>query len=252
MPPKRRGAQAKAAAAQATRPPPDPPKQPSQSKPVPAPPPPPIESDAEKVRKEWSKFIDTWYEPQKNKLVEKLQKDLLVKYKNLGSAKETQKLREMDLFEKLDSIAQQLALPARAEWERRLDLAHLHEDQWDDMSGEEQQAVMSVFVGFFTNEFEELDDDDLSPNTSSIEEDSVVEEPQFRSHHPSAPSSSARQPIPPTPTRANFEFVNPTSFFADATTPPNPSKNLPALSMVSPHRPPLSQPAYTSIPARIT
>ncbi|KAG8216522.1 hypothetical protein J3R82DRAFT_6638 [Butyriboletus roseoflavus] len=228
MPPKRRGAQAKMASL-ATKPGPPEPSKPSSSSKS------PVETDATKVRKEWSKFIDAWYEPQKKKLVEKLQKDLLVKYKSLGSAKETQKLREMELFEKLDSMAQQLAQPARTEWERRLELAQLREDQWDDMSGEEQHAVMSVFVGFFGDEVDDVDDDDISPERSSIgEEESVVEEPYYRgipSYPPSAPSASFRHPIPPTPIRGNFEFVNPTSFFADTMTPPNPTKNLPALSM---------------------
>jgi hypothetical protein len=267
MPPKRRGAQAKLAT-QPTQPaPPEPPKPPPSSKsvlapapiPAPAPPPPPpqpVETGAAKVRKEWSKFIDAWYEPQKKKLVEKLQRDILVKYKALGSAKDTQKLREMELFEKLDSIAQQLALPARAEWERRLELAQLCEDQWNDMSGEEQQAVMGVFAGFFADDVEDMDDDDLSVDPSSIgEEESVVEEPPYRgipSYSPFVPPASSRQPIPPTPTRQTFEFVNPTSFFADSMTPPNPTKNLPALSMVShPSRVKLPL-AHAPIPSRIT
>lgn len=192
------------------------------------PPPPPlhIESDAARVRKEWARFIDAWYEPHKKKLVDKLQKELLVKYKNLGSPKDTQKLREMELFEKLDVIAQQLAQPARTEWERRLELAHLREDQWDDMSAEEQQIVMGVFVGFF-DDVEDMEQDDDIP--SSVEEDTIIEEPQ---HRP-IPSPPSRQAIPPTPTRGNFEFVNPTSFFVDTMTPPNPTKNLPALPMVS-------------------
>ena len=258
MPPKRRGAQAKTAP-QANKPAPDAPKPPPTSKPAPAtvpipapilppppPPPQPIEFGATKVRKEWAKFMDAWYEPQKKKLVEKLQRDLLVKYKDLGSPKETQKLREMELFEKLDSLAQQLAQPARAEWERRLELAQLREDQWDNMSGEEQQAVLSVFVGFFSDDIEDMDDADISADPSSIEEDSVIEEPPYRgipSYPPSAPSApsvlsttSRQPPIPPTPTRHNFEFVNPTSFFPDTMTPLNPDRNLPALSMVSPRR----------------
>ena len=267
MPPKRRGAQAKLAT-QATKPaPPDPPKPPPSSKsvlpPVPipapaAPPPPlqPVETGATKVRKEWSKFIDAWYEPQKKKLVEKLQRDLLVKYKALGSAKDTQKLREMELFEKLDSIALQLAQPARAEWERRLELAQLREHQWDDMSGEEQQAVMGVFAGFFADDVDDMEDDDLSAPPSSIEEEeSVVDEPPYRgvpSYSPFVPPASSRQTIPPTPTRQTFEFVNPTSFFTDSMTPPNPTKNLPALSMVS-HPSPVKFPlAHASIPSRIT
>lgn len=196
----------------------------------------PPETEATKVRKEWSKFMDAWYQPQKKKLVEKLQKDLLVKYKSLGSAKETQKLREMELFEKLDSLAQQLTQPARTEWERRLELAQLREDQWDDMTGEEQHAVMSVFAGFFADDVEDMRDGDLLTEPSSIEEDSVSEEPPYRVtpfYPPPLSSAPSRQPIPPTPTRQTFEFVNPTSFFADPMTPLNPTKNLPALSMVS-------------------
>ncbi|KAI9568638.1 hypothetical protein HD554DRAFT_2172098 [Boletus coccyginus] len=210
MPPKRRGALAKSAT-KPPPPPPEPPKLPSPPKsvptpPAPAPPPPPqpVETDAAKVRKEWYKFIDAWYEPHRKKLVEKLQKDILVKYKDLGPPKDTQKLREMELFEKLDSIAKQLTEPARAEWERRLALAQLREDQWNDMSAEEQQAVMGVFVGFFAEDM-----DDLSAEPPSVEEEeSIVEEP------PKLSNSSTQH-----------------SFFAESMTPPNPTKNLPALSM---------------------
>lgn len=248
MPPKRRGAQAKSAT-KPPPPPPEPPKLPSPPKsvpapPAPAPPPPPqpVETDAAKVRKEWYKFIDAWYEPHRKKLVEKLQKDILVKYKDLGPPKDTQKLREMELFEKLDSIAKQLTEPARAEWERRLALAQLREDQWNDMSAEEQQAVMGVFVGFFAEDMDDL---------SFEEEESIVEEPPYRGGPPYPPTSS-KQPIPPTPTKQAFEFVHPTSFFAESTTPPNPTKKLPALSMVShPYRVALPR-VDASVPSRIT
>ncbi|KIJ61471.1 hypothetical protein HYDPIDRAFT_115957 [Hydnomerulius pinastri MD-312] len=105
------------------------------------------------------------------------------------------------------------------------------------MTGEEQQAVLSVFVGFFgDDEIEEPEyESAFSANQSSVEEEeSVVDEPQHRGL-PSFPSSSfaaPKQPSPPTPINGNFQFVNPSSFFVDnITTPPNPTKNLPALSM---------------------
>ncbi|KAF8839669.1 hypothetical protein BDN67DRAFT_1012110 [Paxillus ammoniavirescens] len=239
MPPKRR-TPAKAAAPAAKAAPPAQPAPAKQAPPStkavppapvqpPPPPPQPVELPAAKVRKEWNKFIDTWYEPQKKKLLDKLQKDLLVKYKDLGPPKDTQKLREMELFEKLDSIAVQLTEPARKEWERRLDAAQLREDQWDDMSGEEQQAVMGVFIGFF-DEVEEAEyDEDTSADPSSIEEEeSVFEESQLRGFH-SFPSS--KLPTPPTPTRGTFEFVSPSTFFTNGVIPSNPTKNLPALSI---------------------
>ncbi|KAF9226419.1 hypothetical protein BS17DRAFT_548549 [Gyrodon lividus] len=248
MPPKRR-TQAKAAtpaakAAQSVQPAPAPPStkatpvppipQPQPQPQHPPPPPQPVETPAAKVRKEWKKFIDTWYDPQKKKLLDKLQKDLLLKYKDLGSFKDTQKLREMELFEKLDSVAEQLAQPARKEWERRLEAAQLREDQWDDMTGEEQQGVMGVFIGFFgDDEVEEIEyDDEAYTNSSSVEEaESVVEEPQHRGLHNFASFAPSKQPTPPAPTRGAFEFVSPQSFFADAMTTLNPTKNLPALSM---------------------
>ncbi|KIK97607.1 hypothetical protein PAXRUDRAFT_824769 [Paxillus rubicundulus Ve08.2h10] len=238
MPPKRRTpAKAATPAAKAA-----PPAKPAPAKPAPPsakavppapvqpppPPPQPVELPATKVRKEWNRFIDAWYEPQKKRLLDKLQKDLLLKYKDLGPPKDTQKLREMELFEKLDSIAEQLTQPARKEWERRLDAAQLREDQWDDMSAEEQQAVMGVFVGFF-DEVEEYGED-ASADPSSIEEEQCVfEESQLRGFH-GFPSSS-KLPTPPTPTRGTFEFVNPSSFFTDGVIPSNPTKNLPALSI---------------------
>ncbi|KIJ14617.1 hypothetical protein PAXINDRAFT_100088 [Paxillus involutus ATCC 200175] len=240
MPPKRR-TPAKAAPAAKAAPPAQPAPAAKQTPPStkavppapvqpPPPPPQPVEFPATKVRKEWNKFIDAWYEPQKKKLLDKLQKDILLKYKDLGPPKETQKLREMELFEKLDSIAEQLTQPARKEWERRLDAAQLREDQWDDMSGEEQQAVMGVFIGFF-DEVEEAEYvEDTSADPSSIEEeDSVFEESQLRGFH-GFPSSS-KLPTPPTPTRGTFEFVSPSTFFTNGVIPSNPTKNLPALSI---------------------
>ncbi|KAF9239254.1 hypothetical protein BU15DRAFT_74677 [Melanogaster broomeanus] len=245
MPPKRRTpAKAATPAAKAAPPPaqstsaakPTPhsskpaPAPPAPIPPPPPPPPQPVETSATKVRKEWKNFIDTWYDPQNKKLLDKLRKDLILKYKNLGSSKDTQKLREMELFEKLDSIAAQLAQPARTEWERRLEAAGLREDQWDDMTGEEQQAVLGVFVGFFGDEdVEEPAYDDQGPDDLSFVEDdeSAAEEPQHPGLQSFLPSSTA----PSTPSRGTFELVNPSSFFLDATTPSNPTKNLPALSM---------------------
>ncbi|KAI6033501.1 hypothetical protein BKA83DRAFT_4177935, partial [Pisolithus microcarpus] len=60
----------------------------------------------------------------------------------------------------------QLAEPARSEWERCLEAAQLREDQWDDMTSEERQAVMRVFVGFFGDE--EDDDDEDGDNQVAV------------------------------------------------------------------------------------
>lgn len=207
------------------------------TKATPAPtPPPPAESSATKVRREWQKFIASWYEPEKKKFEQQLQKELTAKYKKSGSSKTQQKARAAELDEKLSNLVKQLAQPARSEWERRLEAAQLREDQWDDMTTEEQQAVMRVFVGFFgdedddDDEEEEEDDDDdnevVSADPLSLEADeSATQEP-----------SGGFAPLPqakPSPMSANasFQFVNPTSLFVEGASPPHPAMKLPSLSM---------------------
>lgn len=238
MPSKRRTpakAPPSAAAKAAPSAPKDAPPQPAKATPVPSPPPPPppppqpVETPATKVRREWQKFISNWYEPQQKKLREQIQKDLAAKYRNSGLSKAQQKARDAELQKKFSQMAPQLAEPARTEWEKRLEAAQLREDEWNDMTSEEQQAVLNVFVGLFGDDDGDDDDDDgpnqQSPaNVSSIGEDEIPTEDQYR-----APGS---RPSPPMPSSATFELVNPTSLFVETASPPNPTKTLPALSMV--------------------
>lgn len=237
MPSKRRTpakAPPSAAAKAAPSAPKDAPPQPAKATPVPSPPPPPppppqpVETPATKVRREWQKFISNWYEPQQKKLREQIQKDLAAKYRNSGLSKAQQKARDAELQKKFSQMAPQLAEPARTEWEKRLEAAQLREDEWNDMTSEEQQAVLNVFVGLFGDDDGDDDDDDgpnqQSPaNVSSIGEDEIPTEDQYR-----APGS---RPSPPMPSSATFELVNPTSLFVETASPPNPTKTLPALSM---------------------
>ncbi|KAH7882460.1 hypothetical protein F5I97DRAFT_1931634 [Phlebopus sp. FC_14] len=236
MPPKRRTPAKAAHSAKPAPPPPNP--APAKSAPAPPPPPPPpIETPAAKVRKEWFIFIDTWYEPQKKKLQEQVQKDLTQKYKKLGSSRAQLKAREAEIQQSLTNIPEQLAASARAEWEKRLRAAHLQEDQWDDMTFDEQQAVLGVFVGFFGDDDEqedESDDDDVQDEVEisagpSSEDDSAAGGQPSRIPTFSTPLPTSKL-SPNTPITGTFQFVNPTSLF-DLTTPPNPTKHLPALSM---------------------
>lgn len=228
MPSKRR-TPAKAPAAAAAKAAPSTPKdaapQPAKAAPAPSPPPPPqpVETPAAKVRREWQKFISNWYEPQLKKLKEQIQKDLAAKYKNSGLSKAQQKARDAELQKKVSQMAPQLAEPARTEWEKRLEAAQLREDEWNDMSTEEQQAVLNVFIGLFGDDDGDDDDDDDGANASSIGEDETPSEDQYR-----APAS---KPSPPMPGSATFELVNPTSLFVETASPLNPTKTLPALSM---------------------
>ncbi|KAG6335321.1 hypothetical protein ID866_3769 [Astraeus odoratus] len=195
--------------------------------PQPSPPlPQPIDTPASKVRREWERFIGNWYEPQKKKLEEQLHKELATKYKKSGSSKAQQKARDSELQQKLTQLAEQLAEPARSEWEKRLEAAHLREDQWIDMTLEEQRAVLSVFIGFFGDEEDEDVDEDgkeQQPSTavSSVEEDE--DQSKGLSLFGSTPS--------PLPNNATFELVNPSSLFVETASPLNPTKKLPALSM---------------------
>ncbi|KAI6002964.1 hypothetical protein EDD15DRAFT_1443850 [Pisolithus albus] len=197
---------------------------------LPPPPPPPTESAAAKVRTEWRQFIVSWYEPEKKKFEQQLQKELTAKYKKLGSSKIQQKARAAELDEKLCNLAKQLAEPARSEWERRLEAAQLREDQWDDMTSEEQQAVMRVFVGFFGDE--EDDDDEDDDNQVAVADPVSSEAEECATQDPSGGFTSLPRAKPsPMSTNATFEFVNPTSLFVDGASPPPPSTSLPSLSM---------------------
>ncbi|KAI6001556.1 hypothetical protein F5J12DRAFT_842939 [Pisolithus orientalis] len=236
MPSKRR-APAKAPASAAHKATPTPSKDtlptPPKATPAPPPPPPPVETPATKVRKEWQKFIVAWYEPEKKKLEEQLQKELTTKYKKSGSSKAQQKARTAELEKKLSNLAKQLAERARNEWERRLEAAQLRENQWDDMTSEEQQAVMNVFVGFFGDEDDDEDDDDAeddqvaSTNSLSLEADegAIPDQPGGFTSLPRA------KPSPLASANATFQFVNPTSLFVEGASQPHPATNLPSLSM---------------------
>ncbi|KAL4073630.1 hypothetical protein J3A83DRAFT_4370917 [Scleroderma citrinum] len=239
MPSKRRTpakALASAAAKAASVPPKDTPPQPTKAVPAPPPQPPlppppppqPVESSATKVRREWQKFITDWYEPQQKKIREQIQKELATKYKKSGSLKTQQKARDSEFQQKISKLALQLAEPARIEWEKRLEAAQLREDEWDDMTSEEQQAVLSVFVGLFGDE-EEGDSDDAANdqytlgNASSIGEDEFPTEDQYK--------VTSSKPSPPMPSSVTFELVNPSSLFVEMASPPILTKSLPSLSM---------------------
>jgi len=243
MPSKRR-TPAKAPASVAAKAAPSTPKgaapQPAKAAPAPSPPPPPppppqpVETPAAKVRREWQKFISNWYEPQLKKLKEQIQKDLAAKYKNSGLSKAQQKARDAELQKKVSQMAPQLAEPARTEWEKRLEAAQLREDEWNDMSTEEQQAVLNVFIGLFGDD--DGDDDDDGASAFSIGEDEIPSEDQYR-----APAS---KPSPPMSSSATFELVNPTSLFVETASPLNPTKTLPALSMVRLGTLPITSPTH--------
>ncbi|KAI6007884.1 hypothetical protein EDC04DRAFT_2907562 [Pisolithus marmoratus] len=239
MPSKRRTpAKAPASAAPKAIPAPtkDTPPTPAKATPAPVPPPPPpVETPATKVRREWQKFIVSWYRPEKKKLEEQLQKELTTKYKKSGSSKAQQKAKAAELDEKLSMLAKQLAEPARNEWERRLEAAQLREDQWDDMTSEEQQAVMGVFVGFFGEEDDEdVDDDDDAEDDQVVSADPLsleADESAIQDQSEGFASLPRAKPSPLFSTNTTFQFVNPTSLFVEGASPPHPATTLPSLSM---------------------
>lgn len=224
MPPKRRTAAKSAPAPAKGAPTPPPAKQaaPPAPPPPPPPPPPPVESPSAKVRKEWLNFISTWYEPQKKKLVDQLTKDLDAKYKK-QSSRIQQSARQAEQEKRLSEITTQLAEPAHEEWNNRLAAVQLLVDDWTDITEQEQQSVIAVFNAFYEdNEEEEVS----TPFDSSEVDESVasaVEEPQLGD---SSPFFTIRH-SPPTPITANFELVNPSSFFTDT----KQARKLPELAM---------------------
>lgn len=194
--------------------------------PPPPPPPPPVETPSDKVRKEWQNFISTWYEPEKKKLVDQLTKELDAKYKKANSRIQ-QAARNADKEKKLTEIATQLAEPAHEEWNNRLAAVQLLVDDWTDITDQEQQSVIDVFSAFYDDNEE---DDDSNPFDSNETEESVasaVEEPQLPD---SSPFFTIRQ-SPPTPVSANFQLVNPSSFFTDSISSANQARKLPELAM---------------------
>ncbi|KAG2067127.1 hypothetical protein BDR04DRAFT_1105666 [Suillus decipiens] len=239
MPPKRR-----AAAKSAPAPPKPPPAQPKQTPPPaqpkqtptpplpappPPPPPPPVESPSAKVRKEWLLFISTWYDPEKKKLVDQLTKELDAKYKK-SSSRAQQNARHAEMEKKLSEITTQLAEPAHEEWNNRLAALQLRVDDWTDITEQEQHSVINVFNAFYEDNEEDndstpLDSNEIVESVASVA--SLVEEPQLGD---SSPFFTVRQ-SPPTPVTANFELVNPSSFFTDTISPPKQARKLPELAM---------------------
>ncbi|KAG1735598.1 uncharacterized protein EDB91DRAFT_1337623 [Suillus paluster] len=195
----------------------------------PPPPPPPVETPSAKVRKEWQNFISSWYEPEKKKLIDQLTKELDLKYKKSTSRiQQTARLTEKE--KRLSEIATQLAEPAHEEWNNRLAAAQLQVDDWTDITDQEQQSVISVFVVFFQDDEDNEEDEESTTFDSNETEESVasaVEEPQFLD---ASPFFTVRQ-SPPTPVTANFELVNPSSFFTDTISPLNQARKLPELAM---------------------
>ncbi|KAG2342743.1 hypothetical protein BDR05DRAFT_963982, partial [Suillus weaverae] len=129
---------------------------------------------------------------------------------------------------KLSEITTQLAEPAHEEWNSRLAAVQLQVDDWTDITEQEQQSVIAVFNAFY--EDNEDEEDSTAFDSNEIEESlaSAVEEPQLTD---SAPFFTIRQ-SPPTPVTANFELVNPSSFFTDTISPAKQARKLPELAMV--------------------
>ncbi|KAG1831072.1 hypothetical protein EV424DRAFT_1373789 [Suillus variegatus] len=235
MPPKRRTAakSTPAPAKPAAPPPPKPAPTPPAVKQAPPPPPPPpsppviIESPSTKVRKEWLDFISTWYEPQKKKLVDQLTKELDAKYKK-STSRMQQNARHAEMEKKLSEITTQLAEPAHEEWNSRLAAQQLRVDDWTDITEQEQQSVIDVFNAFYDdNEEEENHPTPFDANELEEPVASAVEEPQLGD---SSPFFTTRQ-SPPTPVTANFQLVNPSSFFMDTISPAKQARKLPELAM---------------------
>ncbi|KAG1850289.1 hypothetical protein C8R48DRAFT_727787 [Suillus tomentosus] len=237
MPPKRKTAakSTPAPAKPAAPPPPKPapaPTPPAVKQAPPPPPPPPsppviIESPSTKVRKEWLDFISTWYEPQKKKLVDQLTKELDAKYKKSASRMQ-QNARHAEMEKKLSEIMTQLAEPAHEEWNSRLAAQQLRVDDWIDITEQEQQSVIDVFNAFYDdNEEEENHPTPFDANELEEPVASAVEEPQLGD---SSPFFTNRQ-SPPTPVTANFQLVNPSSFFMDTISPAKQARKLPELAM---------------------
>lgn len=137
-----------------------------------------------------------------------------------------QAARQVEKEKRLSDVASQLAEPAHAEWENRLAISHLQADDWTDITDQEQQFVLSVFVGLFGDDEDEEAEDESNQLEESIA--SGVEEPHFVD---ASPFFAVRQ-SPPTPVTGTFELVNPSSFFTDTVSPRNQPKKLPELAMV--------------------
>lgn len=150
-----------------------------------------------------------------------------MKYKKTNSRVQ-QAARQAEKEKMLSNIPAQLAERAHEEWEKRLATAQLQADDWTDITDQEQQFVLSVFVGLFGDDDDDDDDeedDSATLNSNEMEVALTVEEPDA-SHFPVIRQS------PPTPVTGNFELVNPSSFFTDIVSPKNQPRKLPELAMV--------------------
>jgi hypothetical protein len=125
---------------------------------------------------------------------------------------------------RLSEITTHLAEPAHEESNSRLAAVQLQVDDWTDITADEQQSVINVFNAFYEDNEE---DEGSAPNETDDSVASAVEEPQLGD---SSPFFTSRQ-SPPTPVTANFELVNPSSFFTDTISPAKQARKLPELAM---------------------
>ncbi|KAH7907617.1 hypothetical protein BJ138DRAFT_1159742, partial [Hygrophoropsis aurantiaca] len=177
-----------------------------------APPSAPIETPSDKVRKEWYRFVSTWYETEKKKKEDDLMKELNIKFKNAKSKAQRQ-ARDDEKDRRQVEIVHALAEPAREQWEQHLENVHLREEDWK-IEGEEQAMFLKVFAGLFP--------DGEEPDSSTLD---TIEE--YAEADVEIPVTATTKPSP-SPTTATFEFVNPMSFTGNLS-PPNHSQHLPAL-----------------------
>lgn len=127
---------------------------------------------------------------------------------------------------RLSEITTHLAEPAHEEWNSRLAAVQLRVDDWTDITQEEQQSVIDVFNAFYEDNEEE---DSTTFDSNELDESVAlaVEEHQLGD---SSPFFATRQ-SPPTSITANFELVNPSSFFTDTISPAKQARKLPELAM---------------------
>ncbi|KAI0718378.1 hypothetical protein C8T65DRAFT_693793 [Cerioporus squamosus] len=96
---------------------------------------------SDRVRVTWMDFDETWVKPHQAQVAAQLETMLRAAEKNSrvkGKALEQNKDRIVN------GIRREFAMAARAEWEARLEKAHLHAEDWTDMTEEEMFAVEQV------------------------------------------------------------------------------------------------------------
>ncbi|KAI8969445.1 hypothetical protein BD414DRAFT_279156 [Trametes punicea] len=144
---------------------------------------------SDRVRAEWLDFEEKWVAPRQRQIERELEE--LFQAAERTSRNKSKSGRPDGMDKIVNAMQRDFALAARAEWEARLERAHLQAEDWVDITPEEMAAVEQVL------DYEESDD-----------EPGVYAQLQRGSVRNNFSSSPIAQPIPSQETSASQPLHN--------------------------------------------